>query len=455
MVEEWPDLLHLQVLRHLGSPQEVWGYLPYGSLCRSCRSATQLPCLWRHLDFTDAPLEEPWRLLSGHPEVIQLVLRGLSIEDSTLQELLLRLPRLQVLDVGRCGDLTPNALTSACSLTQLQSLSLDGMAALEDSQVQDLCESCLSLNHLDLRFCERLADVSCFLKSADRWQSLQFDGCFRLDATRLLECANVFSSLEELSLDGEMLEAPVLALLPKRCPRLRTLLVSFAAELDGEALSALTTLSQLDALTLKKAQKPPDDAWASFFLQQQRCRAPEADLGWRILNFCECELFCDGAANTLALVPQVRLVELDLSWCWNLGDRGLAALLNVAPGLQRLRLAGMKSLSAHGLVPCSRMANLEELDCTACNSVSDSFLEFLLRLFAGPLGSAGDALPGLVPPAVRHASETLWAKRKIWAPRPEIRNYYAQRLEDWSQLRAANEVANFAEPLLANEAALP
>eukprot|EP00435_Cladocopium_sp_Y103_P053734 s1675_g17.t1 len=125
----------------------------------------------------------------------------------------------------------------------------------------------------------------------------------------VLSCGDVFSSLEELSLDGEMLEAPVLALLPKRCPRLRSLLVSFAAELDGEALGALTTLGQLDALTLKKAQKPPDDAWASFFLQQQRCRAADADPGWRILNFCECELFCDGAANTLALVPQVRLVE--------------------------------------------------------------------------------------------------------------------------------------------------
>eukprot|EP00435_Cladocopium_sp_Y103_P008069 s4779_g2.t1 len=143
--------------------------------------------------------------------------------------------------------------------------------------------------------------------------------------------------------------------------------------------------------------------------------------------------------QTLAEDAATVATELDLSWCWNLGDRGLAALLNVAPGLQRLRLAGMKSLSEHGLVPCSRMpgtsgldrANLEELDCTACNSVSDSFLEFLLRLFAGPLGSAGgDALPGLVPPAVRHASETLWAKRKIWVPRPEIRNYYAQRLEE-------------------------
>lgn len=118
------------------------------------------------------------------------------------KELLLRLPRLQVLDVGRCswalqncvknkaffwkltstwtvfwyvlvyfnwiikhvihfscffwgngwsrwsrcrtillegGDLTPNALTSACSLTQLQSLSLDGMAALEESFLRIGC----------------------------------------------------------------------------------------------------------------------------------------------------------------------------------------------------------------------------------------------------------------------------------------------------------------------------
>ena len=37
------------------------------------------------------------------------------------------------------GDLTPKALTSACSLTQLQSLSLDGMAALEESFLRIGC----------------------------------------------------------------------------------------------------------------------------------------------------------------------------------------------------------------------------------------------------------------------------------------------------------------------------
>ncbi|CAK9050326.1 unnamed protein product, partial [Durusdinium trenchii] len=57
---------------------------------------------------------------------------------------------------------------------------------------------------------------------------------------------------------------------------LRSLLVSFAAELDGEALEAFATLRHLDALTLKKAQKPTDETWASFFLQQHRHREPTA-----------------------------------------------------------------------------------------------------------------------------------------------------------------------------------
>ncbi|CAJ1461124.1 unnamed protein product, partial [Effrenium voratum] len=74
---------------------------------------------------------------------------------------------------------------------------------------------------------------------------------------------------------------------------------------------------------------------------------------------------------------------------------------------------------------------------------------FLLRLFAGPAGSGGDALPDLPLDAIRCASGALWRQRRLWAPRPEIRNYYAQRLEDWSQLRSSAEVAAFAEPLLA------
>ena len=51
----------------------------------------------------------------------------------------------------------------------------------------------------------------------------------------------------------------MLALLPQRCPALRSLLVSFAAELDSSTLKAMAKLGKLEALTLKKAQKPTDE----------------------------------------------------------------------------------------------------------------------------------------------------------------------------------------------------
>eukprot|EP00434_Breviolum_minutum_P014403 symbB.v1.2.012700.t1/scaffold812.1/size160323/8 len=173
MVEEWSDSLHLQVLKHLGSPQEVWGYLPYGSLCQACRSVTQLPCLWRELDFTDSPLQQPWRLLRGHPEVTHLIFHGLPIEDDVLQDLLVHLTQLQSLDLSRCCELTPQVLSSCPS--QLQSLSLEKMDDLRDFDVQELCRRCPNLSCLDLRHCERLEDVSCFIVSSARWQSLQPD----------------------------------------------------------------------------------------------------------------------------------------------------------------------------------------------------------------------------------------------------------------------------------------
>eukprot|EP00439_Symbiodinium_sp_Y106_P023106 s777_g2.t2 len=115
-------------------------------------------------------------------------------------------------------------------------------------------------------------------------------------------------STAELSLDGELLEADALALLPRRCPRLQSLTISFAAELDGPALACLGQLHYLQALTLKKAQKPVDDEWAGFF-SKRSADWPLYSEGWRVLNFCECELLCDGAVQTLAATPQPRLLE--------------------------------------------------------------------------------------------------------------------------------------------------
>jgi len=275
-----------------------------------------------------------------------------------------------------------------------------------------------------------------------------------------------------LSLDGEDLNAEELALLATTFPRLQRLAVSFARELDAGALHELASLKSLDCLTLRKASKPTESDWAAFFLEQRcpsasssspspvlltaDCGVLEEKVGWRLLNVAECEQLSDVAAGALASCGQMpRLAELDLSWCWQLTDEGLGTLLDAAPGLRFVKLAGIKSVTGASLVPCCRMPGLLELDCTSCNKMQDLMLEFLHRLFAGPPGSGVvDALPGplwIVEPLVAEVVTGLWARRSRAQEGLKVKNYYAEYLENWSQLKPAREVCSFVEVLLGGD----
>mmetsp|Transcript_11610 Transcript_11610/g.37001 ORF Transcript_11610/g.37001 Transcript_11610/m.37001 type:complete len:481 (+) Transcript_11610:94-1536(+) len=463
-LQAWPDALHLLLLRQLGGPRQVQGYLwPYCSLCRACQSAALQPSLWRDIDLGENAVES---LTSG--DIVNLIrrcsrqtlerlsLRGLSelndVAVASLAALFAGGP-LRSLDLGGCPGISGAALLALRDVPALEELGVECVGGLEDRHIEALCAECPRLARLDVRFCEWLTDVSVLLRSPGTWTSLQLDGCFRLDVGRLLaEPPGRWQRLEELSLDGEDLSAEQLASVAIACPRLRCLAVSFARELDPTALAALATLAGLEALTLRKATKPGDADWVSFILEQRTARTRRGEgAQWRSLNFAECELFADGSALALAAAPLPALIDLDLSWCWHLSDAGLSSLLAAAPELQRVKLAGTKSLTAHGLVPCCRLPRLEELDCTACNSVSDGMLEFLHRLFVAPPGTGGEALPtGQLPLRVGRAAAGLWQKRRRGSPRLQVKNYYAEFLEDWAQLRPPCETCEAAEVLLAS-----
>mmetsp|Transcript_15145 Transcript_15145/g.43242 ORF Transcript_15145/g.43242 Transcript_15145/m.43242 type:complete len:485 (+) Transcript_15145:62-1516(+) len=461
-LQTWPDALHLVLLRHLGSAQDVQGYLwPYCTLCRVCQSAVLQPSLWREIDLSESELPNLTtdNILSlvrhgGQQTLERLSLRGLAqLDDDTLVALaeLLDGGSLKALDLGGCPGLSGGALLALQSLPALEELGVKYLASLEDAHIQALCLACPRLRRLDVRFCEWLQDVSALLRSPGTWVSLQLDGCFRLDVGLLLaESPGSWRSLEELSLDGEELGAEQLASVATACPRLRYLAVSFARELDAAALGSLSSLSQLEALTLRKAIQPGDADWVAFVLEQRAARArARSPAEWRELNFSECELFSDGAALALAAVPLPALLDLDLSWCWHLSDAGLSSLLSVAPELRRVKLAGMKALSARGLVPCCRLYQLVELDCTACNSVPDSLLELLHRLFAAPPGTDGEALPpGPLPPRLGRCAEELWCRRRRGTVRLLVKNYYAEYLQDWVDVRTPRATCCVAESLL-------
>ncbi|OLP96158.1 hypothetical protein AK812_SmicGene21642 [Symbiodinium microadriaticum] len=205
----------------------------------------------------------------------------------SMQRPALQTSREESVDVFAFGTLLWEAMANDIPFARGQMLEMPSLAPRE---VQQLIRNCWTLDYKvrptmaevlqSLRSC-RDADKEdwtkvcrqCFrggtqissFRLAQRLsypeQHPRLDGCFRLDVSRMLQADITFERLEELSLDGELLEAEALALLPRRCPRLQSLTISFAAELDGQALASLAQLHYLEALALKKAPKPVDDEY--------------------------------------------------------------------------------------------------------------------------------------------------------------------------------------------------
>lgn len=446
------------------------GYIwPYRIICRSTSGATFSPALWQDVDLSGTERcftldgNTVLRLLRAcDPGVIKrLSLFGLDAVDDAIVSNVANIfaeGELASLDIGRCTNVSGTALLALSGIPTLEEVGFQCIGGLEDKHLKVLCRSLPKLTRLDVRFCEALTDATSLCRRAGSWRSLQFEGCFRLDMGMFLVGPTTsWDALEELSLDGEDLGSSQLGLIVGRCPRLRILTVSFAREMDASTLQAFSSLGQLQELTLRKAPKPNDEDWALFFEEQHatRQRLGFSPPQWQVLNVSECDFFSDGAAamfaSKLATVQQVELMDLDLSWCWHLTDPGIRGILSVSPRLRRVKLAGVKGLTAAGLTPCCRLPDLEELDCSSCNSVADAFLELLHRLFIAPPGSDEMALPvyQALSPQVAKAAEALWAKRSRAHPRLLIKNYYAEYLEDWAQLRPSHDACAEAEKLLA------
>jgi len=91
----WPDGVQLTLLRHLGGPRQVQGYLhPYRLLCRSCAEASLAPALWRDIDLSCIDQSFEGGALLGlisrcaKGVVERFILRGVEgVNDSTLEGL--------------------------------------------------------------------------------------------------------------------------------------------------------------------------------------------------------------------------------------------------------------------------------------------------------------------------------------------------------------------------------
>eukprot|EP00929_Paragymnodinium_shiwhaense_P056083 TRINITY_DN28076_c0_g1_i1.p1 TRINITY_DN28076_c0_g1~~TRINITY_DN28076_c0_g1_i1.p1 ORF type:complete len:478 (-),score=94.34 TRINITY_DN28076_c0_g1_i1:655-2088(-) len=462
--------LHAAVLRYLTDGQWPRGAFPYCAVCRVCCVAVLDETMWKEVNLSvfeeDLPAVPALRLLWAKAEHVRVLsLRGCGgVDDVWIQALavVMKEQQLRSLDLGYAGnELTSGALSCLANITSLEVLGLKRQLDLSEEALREICQGCPKLSELDVRHCEQLVDSRCLLSGSDKdtaavWKILKLDGCRRLHIDALF-CGAMQSwpRLEELTLDGEGISHDVFLQIAAKCPRLRRFGVSFGEGFDAKALSAFAALPCLRRLRLRKVKGIADSCWASFF-EQQRQRKEEAlnmmEGHWETLCFGECESWCDGAAQALSRQPQARLRKLDLSWCWQLSDSGVGMILDAARQLQSVKLIGVKNLTDRGLLPCTRLLELRELDVTSVNHVNDWFLQFLHYLFNPTIGLEGEADAETPPRPSGGKVLDIWHRfqplRKRTAEPLQIKNYYAIYLCEFGRFQAAEDIWSLTEELL-------
>ena len=177
---------------------------------------------------------------------------------------------------------------------------------------------CLSrLTHLDLFNCKGLTD-SGLREIADNCKSLQY---FNMEEVTLLsdDAMNYFidgvqNSIRDLLIDGESLTDNSFKHLSK-CKRLEKLGVTFADSMESDGLQAISRLSRLKWLKVRRGKSLNDSDFVRAFKEEKLKNLTNLDLS-------ECAGLEDRGMDIIAHnCPD--LVYLTLDWCWELTDESI------------------------------------------------------------------------------------------------------------------------------------
>ncbi|XP_065669199.1 F-box/LRR-repeat protein 2 [Hydra vulgaris] len=260
-------------------------------------------------------------------------------------------------------------------LKELNSISIEGCHEVSDHSLYHLIG--LPLKHFNLAYCNRISDDGAIF-IARNFSSLLF---INLDGVQWITESFIevlvqkhFHSLEEIFLDGENLTDYTLCLLSK-CSQLRVLNFSFCTLMTSETLLFTSQFSKLKHLKLRKGINFTKESLVYFLKSMSEEQASK----FRYLNFGECVSITD---ECLMYIGKrfFNIIELDLSWCWDVSDDGLSFIINNCRHLKKLHLQGMHEIcGSHFSKIASSLKKLVFLDLRQCNKVDDDFIDGLVK----------------------------------------------------------------------------
>ena len=242
-------------------------------------------------------------------------------------------------------------MRNAECFSRLTHLSIPYSVELDDECVISVVDNCRSLRHLDLTEVNRISDRAAKKIFTDLGPNLDF-----------------------LVLDGEHLTDASLHMIAN-CVNLRSFAVFFAENVGSTTLKAISKLSRLRELTLRRGKSLSGDEFANAFCNEQLKHLRKLDLA-------ECNELNDEALLVIAAnCPE--LGHVCLNWCWELSDRSIEALIRTLYKAQEVFGVAVTSIELVGIVhltsdPMENMPlflpELRLLDLTQCSQIDDTRL---------------------------------------------------------------------------------
>ncbi|GAA49375.1 F-box and leucine-rich repeat protein 16 [Clonorchis sinensis] len=274
----------------------------------------------------------------------QLILRGCSITDSNLAQIVRLLPGLTTLELQCCNELTELAFWT-CLVPTITNLRVFDCINVSDESMGAITQLLPNLRHLTLQAYHVTDSAFSYFSPQQRTT---------LETVRLIQC---------MDLTNQAVINLAFAL-----PQLRHLSLSGCTNLTDDGLDVVCeNLKQLVELDLSWCAKLTDGV-----LECIAC-----DLIWlQKLILDRCMTITDVGLDYLSTLS--KLHHLSLRWCVNLSDGIIPHLVGMTQ-LTFLSLAGCKRISEDGLSQLARHPRLRRLELTHCAGATRRVKAYLME----------------------------------------------------------------------------
>ncbi|GAM20836.1 hypothetical protein SAMD00019534_040110 [Acytostelium subglobosum LB1] len=221
----------------------------------------------------------------------------------------------------------------------LQNLNLSGCLAIKDDTIINIAQLNLPLLSISLKQCINITDraIIQLTQHSHRLQSINLSGCTNIGDASIYAITSTCLGLRELNLN--------------KCVNVTSSSIDKFCK---------TLQSSIRSLRLSKAPLAVTDD--TLRLIGKYC------IEMQHVNITNNTLVTDHGVNSLT--KSVRnIVELNISYCVNISDQGIAMIASACPKLRILRMAGLNSVSS--LRPIgNNCPELVELDVTECHKIT-------------------------------------------------------------------------------------